>query len=84
MFMRLAKDSRRPSWGVAERRTSESERDARSLAVRERSEWEPAPLPRSATLWASSMTMTSHHAFSRWVRYSPSCLRVSMEMIDLS
>ena len=80
MFMRLAKLRAFPSWGVAVSMISVSDRRASRRTSRLRSE----PVPRSATLWASSITITSQYACSRYVRYSASCLRVSMEMIDLS
>ena len=86
MFIRLAKLRARPSCGVADSMTSVSERRASSRARRLRSDVRPCapPAPRSATLCASSMTMTSQYACSRYVRYSASCFRVSMEMIALS
>ena len=82
MLTRLAKLlARFPSWGVAESMMSVSDRCGRSrLASLLRSE----RVPRSATLCASSITMISQYACSRYVRYSASCLSVSMEMIDLS
>ena len=80
MFIRLAKLRARPSCGVADNMTRASERRASRRARRLRRE----PVPRSATLWASSITMTSQYACSRYVRYSASCLRVSIEMIALS
>ncbi|MOA24323.1 hypothetical protein D3C78_1449960 [compost metagenome] len=55
MFIRLAKLSALPSWGVAESMIRVSERVASSLARRARCEL----VPRSATLCASSMTMMS-------------------------
>ena len=61
MFIRLAKLRALPSCGVADSMISVSERFERSLASRLRSE----PVPRSATLWASSMTMMSQYASSR-------------------
>ncbi|OPZ34216.1 MAG: hypothetical protein BWY99_02617 [Synergistetes bacterium ADurb.BinA166] len=81
MFMREAKLPALPSWGVADRRIRVSDLEARrraSLAL-----WERAP-PLTATLWASSMMIMSHQAFSRNVRYWASCFRVSMEMMVLS
>ena len=61
MFIRLAKLRAFPSCGVAESMIRVSERVASSLASLDRREL----LPRSATLCASSMTMTSQYAFSR-------------------
>ncbi|MNG41658.1 hypothetical protein D3C84_1309930 [compost metagenome] len=55
MFIRLAKLRALPSCGVAESMISVSERPASSCASLARCE----PLLRSATLWASSMTIMS-------------------------
>ena len=61
MFIKLAKLSGLPSWGVADSRINVSERVARRLASRARwLFW--APLARSATFWHSSITMMSQLA----------------------
>ncbi|MCU0693309.1 MAG: hypothetical protein MUF54_18115 [Polyangiaceae bacterium] len=56
MFIKLAKLRALPSCGVADSMMSVSEREASSLASFERSD---IALPRSATLCASSTTITS-------------------------
>ena len=53
-----------PSWGVADSSIKVSERLDSKRAKRARRDKPDSPA-RAATLWHSSMTMMSHHAFSK-------------------